>query len=159
MNDVFRTNWAESMSSYINGETISIIINNLMVMLVMCLFTIIPFFVFNMKERKYKDLRQMITLIFIAYMLYFLKEGFRAGIGLLSFPHKSYLFGVFILTLPHGIIEITGFAIAASAIFNYFMKNIGRDTVYRYLMLAVSLILVAGVLETTLTPFLFRFFV
>ena len=157
--ETYKAMWIEGMPSYVNIETVEIIINNTMVILIMCLFSIIPFTLYNNKERKTGDLKRVVWLVTVAYALYFAKEGIRAGLGLLDFPYVSYLFGVFILTLPHGIIEITGFAIASSATLSYHKSEIDKKVMYQYLLLAVGLIVVAGLLETTLTPYLFRIFV
>lgn len=158
--ETYKAMWIEGMPSYINVETLGIIINNTMVILIMCLFSIIPFTLYNNEKREEEeDFKKVVWLVTIAYALYFAKEGLRAGLGLLDFPYVSYSFGVFILTLPHGIIEITGFAIASSATFKYYKSEINKKIMYQYLLFAVVLIMVAGLLETTLTPYLFRIFV
>ena len=162
LGEAYKNMWAEGMTSYVNGETLGIIVNNLMVILIMCLFSIIPFTLYNRGEREEIDFKKVVWLVTIAYILYFIKEGMRAGLGLLNFPYASYFFGVFVLTLPHGIIEIIGFAIASSATLLYYKSEkseVDKKVMYYYLLIAVGLILIAGLLETTLTPYLFRTFI
>lgn len=156
--ETYKAMWIEGMPSYINVETLGIIINNTMVILIMYLFSIIPFTLYNNEEREEEDFKKVVWLVTIAYALYFAKEGLRIGLGLLDFPYVSYSFGVFILTLPHGIIEVTGFAIASASIFKYYKSEINKKVMYQYLLFAIGLIVVAGLLETTLTPYLFRSF-
>lgn len=155
----YKSMWAEGMISEVSSETFSIIINNLFVAFVMCLFSIIPFLLFGKKYENHKDFKHIIIFVTIAYILYFTKEGVRAGLGLLDFSQTSYAFGVFVLTLPHGLLEIAGFAIAGSAIFHFFKNEISSSEITRYLILSIFMIITAGVLETTLTPYLFRTFI
>lgn len=156
MTNQYRNMWAEGVPSYLNAETLGIILNNLFVMFVMCLFSILPFKIYYRKEREDKDFKQAVCLITGSYCMYFIKEGARAGFGLLSFPYATYWFGVIILVFPHGIIEIGGFALTASTMLEYYKT---RDIkVLWYLLISVILIIIAGVFETTLTPYLFRTF-
>lgn len=158
LNPTFVESWKEEISPFVNYVTLEIILNNLFVVLVLWLFSIIPAWVYYKRPRNPEDEKRLIRTIYTAYTLYFIKEGIRNGLLILSFNYTPYIFTLITLILPHGVAEIGAFALTADISLEWVRGLSGefKAPKIKHLTVPIILVVLSGILETTLTPYIFK---
>lgn len=146
--------WAQMISPGIDGETLGIILNNLFVAF---LLWAAAWFWRYCAGRLFVPRSRMFGAMYFVYGFFFLKEFVRMACQVYGF---SYSFGlscgaVFCtLVLPHGLLEFLAFALVAFYACGWLRgeRGVGAAEV----LLPALILVVAGILETTLTDYLFK---
>ena len=159
LDENFKKMWINEIKPVIDNGTLSIILNNLFVVFALWLFSAVPKWVYRRRPRRLGDKKKLVSIIYIIYILYFIKEGVRVGLNLLGWNYTSYGFALLTLILPHGIVEIGAFALTGALAFNW-ATSLNRFELpkIRSFIVPIILIIFSGVLETTLTPYIFKTF-
>lgn len=160
LSPAFIESWKREITPSINYMTLEIVLNNLFVILALWLFSLIPIWMFYRKPRTPGDKERFIRFIYIVYILYFAKEGIRIGLDILGFSYTPYIFTLLTLILPHGITEIGAFALTGAFALNW-AKSLDKSFKKphpKHLIASTFLVIFSGILETTLTPYVFKTF-
>lgn len=156
MSNGFKMEFAKAMHPFINSQTLYIIVNNLLVGLAMFLSSKIVLSL--SKGSTIKEIHMLSIIIIGFYMFYFALQGIRVGVDLNSNIYINYWFSFFTLIFPHGIFELTGFALISSTSYFYHIGQLNKNQLIKMVIIASLIIVFAGLLETTLTPFIFKYF-
>lgn len=146
---------AQKMNPIINSETLYIIAKNLLVGFSLYFSSKI---IFNLNrnntldDSKFKALRKSAILF---HLVYFVLLGIRVGVSIKGSIFNNYWFSLLTLIMPHGILEITGLALVSATSLKYFLEGINKEEFINLSKLSAGIIIVAGIVETTLTPFIF----
>lgn len=160
LGEAFKEAWVSEIVLTLDRSTLEIILNNVFVMFALWLFSVIPAWLFYRRPRSPGDEEMLARIVYIAYILYFIKEGIRIGLELLDFHYTSYIFSLLTLILPHGIIEMGALALTGAFALDW-ATNLGNGFRFpkrKYFIIPTFLIVFSGILETTLTPYVFRSF-
>lgn len=151
----------ETMHPKIDTFTLEILIINSIVMLCLWLISFLIYIVFyKRKEIKYKPIHVMYVALFCNAFFY-LKEGVKMGYTIYEFSKSfglPYFFSFFTLILPHLIFEFTAFIMASAISLKWLYDKISSKTSkinYKLISFSILVLLIAAIVETTLTPYLF----
>lgn len=169
--DIFFKNIYHSMYPTIDISTLHIILTNSMVSVVLWLVSIFLCWMYYKRKNEVpdKDYGKFIMKIgYLAYGFFFLKEGVRVGMSILDFQSSMnipYLPSFLTLILPHALFEFTAFISISILALRWLNSNIenweNKEEGFimpnkSYILIPLLLIISAGLVETTLTPYLFR---
>lgn len=149
---------AQGLKPVINLSTLVIIINNL---LVGASLYISSRLIFNLNKNNSLDqsgIRLLKKLAITFYIVYFVILGVRVGISIKGSTYNSYWFSLLTLIMPHGLLEVTGFALVSATSLSYYTEKLSKTEFLRLIKVAATIIIIAGIVETTLTPFVFSKF-
>lgn len=156
MSEEMRRLMSINMDYSIGLETLKIIINNLLVYLSMFLSAKLVSSLKKSEDLSKSKSNFLATTIIVFYIVFFALQGFRVGIGLNSSIYNNYWFSFYTLVFPHGLFEMAGFALASSASFYYFFEELSKEYFIKLTKVGALIIIMSGVLETTLTPWIFK---
>lgn len=154
--------WAKLMVGELSRETILIIGNNLFIASLLWALTIITLFLAIKRRRSYDAGVLLSQIIFLVYLAFFVKESAGVLLTLLDFQQTMQvpsIIAFLTLILPHGLFEYTAFVLIAVYGMEWFRANFDRDIVelpWHEIALSFLLIVLAGIVETGITPYVFR---
>lgn len=150
---MFYEAWAMQISPGVDGMTFEIILNNMFVVLL--LFGAVWFWRYCAGRLSVPRSRKMLVM-YLIYSFFFLKEIFRIVYLVSDFSRAfdlSSFFTFCTIILPHGLVEFLAFVLVM--VFGCVWLG-GKRFKWFYLCVPLLLVIVAGILETTLTDYLFR---
>lgn len=161
----FFYNLIDTISPSIDKSTFSIIVTNIVVSLSLWLVVTMLLYICYRRKRDNETYSNkfIINMGIICFVFFFCKEGFRLVYHVVDFSNSmnfSYIFSMIGLILPHGIIEFTAFILAAVFSLNWLDKCLNDSKIsvpkVSNLLIPICILLIAGVIETTLTPMVFE---
>ena len=164
LNALIKKTWQETMTSAIDITTLGIIVNNLFVAAYLWVLPIYLMWIAFKNARSLKEKQNMLKLVYFVYLSYFIKETLTVSLSLFGFQrlNVTYLYSFLTLIMPHGLTEIGALALTAAFATQWMSSLINKDKFElppkEFFLIPATLIIFSGILETTLTPFLFRSF-
>lgn len=154
--------WARLMAGELGRETILIVGNNLFIASLLWALTIITLFLAIKRRHSYNARVLLGWVIFLVYLAFFVKESAGILLTLLDFQRTMRvpsIIAFLTLILPHGLFEYTAFVLIAVYGMEWFRANLDRNVMelpWHEIALSFLLIILAGIIETGITPYVFR---
>lgn len=152
-NDVFEI-VAYSMQDAIDLTAIEVIVHNSLVAICLWLIAMLPWLILKNKKQ---DKKTIIFIAFMGHVAFFVKEGIRMGLivnqGFLGL-HPMSIF--LTLIFPHALFELPALIIVSVLSFCFLISLYDKNTLrLRCLLIPLVFLIVAGIIETHVTPAIF----
>ena len=153
---------AETMPPIVDISTLEIIVINSFVALCLWFSVLLIYYFFHKRQEGKYQYKFILYLAIFCNAFFYIKEGLRMGYTVYSFSESMgipYASSFLTLIFPHLIPEFTAFIITSILSMQWISEKMkyGKTNVSLKLFLIPFVILIfAGIVETTLTPFVFR---
>jgi uncharacterized membrane protein SpoIIM required for sporulation len=165
INFTFVAAWLEVMREGTGLSAVHIIINNSAIIVLFWVLAVFPLWISFKKKRSEKQKALIAVTASLGYLIFFTKESFRLSIILLSFQDTfgvPFLSSLLTNVLPHGVVELGSFILAAAWAVRWLAQQTAREKFIfpniKHIAVPLASIIIAGLLETSLTPYLFKSF-